>query len=326
MMQACSAGFKEEVMTTAPAEDAGSGSTTAPATSGTATSTTETTTTNADGSTTTTTTTTNSDGSTSTQSVTKDANGGVVSTTNSTTTTDANGTTTWTSTSSADGSSSVSVSKTSSDGTNVTTTNSRDANGNDTSSKIIRTADGKVYTKDKNGYWHKYTPKQCIDESCQSCQRNAENFPKTQQDCAISGGSSAACQRYQGALSCCGGKKPGFLVDPTTIMPTPDGDYMCTATPSSTEMRTEMCKEHCKIASNPGDCEAACAQNQRTLEVPSMLDRICQYAYSEDCFQSSDIPMPATPGGSGGSGVPSPRPDPALKNPLIRHLMLPPRG
>jgi hypothetical protein len=126
----------------------------------------------------------------------------------------------------------------------------------------------------------------CIDEACSSCRDLAKFIPTLAEAC--DGADLETCRRFASASSCCGNPS-AYPADPRVVTPNPVGDFVCVG-PEAVDKQKGRCDQTCKVAGSVSsvdqDCYSTCMQSRESPFKWDLLDAICLYAYSEQCFSS----------------------------------------
>jgi hypothetical protein len=185
----------------------------------------------------------------------------------------------------------------------------------------VRLPDGSLYrSKDGGNTWDRYNGQLvagCVDDLCGSCKTFFEFHPKLIMACA-GRGDARLCPEFANTTSCCDANT--VFVDPRVVTPNPMGDLVCMGAPTDLDMRKTRCEARCKVAgvtSTDIDCYSQCMNSSEPRIFKwTLLDAICRYAYSENCFSSAGSIVPPT---RAGGWAPDPLPSP----PVQQWLMLP---
>ncbi|MFQ5961686.1 MAG: hypothetical protein ACE5MG_09830 [Candidatus Methylomirabilales bacterium] len=172
------------------------------------------------------------------------------------------------------------------------------------------------------------TPKDCLDEACQSCVDFLEFHPKLVHDC--SGGVGAnfeICEEFAKAEACCS-NPDAWAPDPLVVTPkngaqdvdmngldfpieqtvtsvlTPnpneDGGMVCYN--ADLDVLALSCETQCSVAGPDGDCYARCVSRVVAVAEFGLLDEICAQAIHEGCFSGEvDFGIGGSEGPLGGT-------------------------
>lgn len=125
--------------------------------------------------------------------------------------------------------------------------------------------------------WTRAELLECAPDStaCDKCQKDRQNLDLVIDSCLVSGGASKKCQGYLNVSVCCP-TGPDLGGMPGLFMPNPEGELVCVGS------QTDRCKEMCKYASTPIDCEQQCAASRTMSFQRDLIDNMCLYVMSPD--------------------------------------------
>lgn len=103
-------------------------------------------------------------------------------------------------------------------------------------------------------------------------------------------------------------------------MLSPEGDFVCRGEPDP-DIKADICQVKCGVAGWQEDCNSNCLSSEFVTLDFDVLDAICPYAISEDCFGTGTVEVPREHGVPIGLG-PEPQPPPLIS----QHLLFPSVG
>lgn len=131
--------------------------------------------------------------------------------------------------------------------------------------------------------WRTNFDKDCVDETCQSCQTLAKDQPKIVAECSGEAGSDIeVCKQFVESAECCA-DLTDVDVDPRVVRTDPEGDYVCAS--GEAEIARQVCEEQCQVADE--GCQISCSNEyERFLGLLEfdLLDEICTEAIWDACF------------------------------------------